>query len=416
MKILRIAMIGALITVMFSQCNETIIPGTGSTGGNYTVMVENVSTNYLFFESGVSTVQEGSTMAGPALPGGSFKFSFHAGPNHKLSFATMYGWSNDGFYAPEGTGISLYSDATTPVTGDITSQIMLWDDGTKINQMPGASNMHNSADESAPVQLMSAVADGFDYGTVATNLKVTLDYMGNSLFTVTVENLKGSTTAISPVAWVVHTMPNPLFEAGKADYGKGLKNIAQSGNTSILGPYLSMNSGYVSPVAPVLWILNDKNDKPLFTLGSPDYGNGLEQLAEMGNPEPLSQSLLAKGYKAGFQATHVDGGTGPALPGQKFSFSITADAGQTYNLACMLGASNDIFFSFGENGIKLPNGVGEKDLTQYINLYDAGTEVNEYPGAQTQLNTVENGNVRLLNDSLPRPKASKVIKVTIQKN
>ena len=415
MKILRLAM-AALVMVMYSQCNETIVPGIGSTGGNYTVTVENVSTNYSFFESGVSSIQEGSTMAGPALPGGSFKFSFHAGPNHKLSFATMYGWSNDGFFAPEGKGITLYSDSVTPVSGDITSQIMLWDDGTKINQMPGASNMHNSADENNPVQLMSAVNDGFNYGTVVTNLKVTLEYKGNSLFTVTVENLKGSTTAISPVAWVVHTMPNPLFEAGKVDYGKGLKNIAQSGNTSILGPYLAMNSGYVSPVAPVLWLLNDKHDKPIFTLGAPDYGMGLEQLAEMGNPEPLYQSLLAKGYKTGFQSMHGGGGSGPALPGQKFMFSITADPGQTLSLTCMLGASNDIFFSTGEDGIKLPNGIGEKDFTPYINLYDAGTEVNEYPGAQTKKNTVENGVVRLLNDSLPWPSAHKVIKVTIRKN
>ena len=66
----------------------------------YTVTVENVSTNYMFFESGVTTIPEGSTAAGPAHPGRSFKFSFHAGPNHKLSFATMYGFSNDGFYAP----------------------------------------------------------------------------------------------------------------------------------------------------------------------------------------------------------------------------------------------------------------------------------------------------------------------------
>ena len=293
---------------------------------------------------------------------------------------------------------------------------MLWDAGTEVNQMPGAANKHDGADENDSVQLMSAVGDGFDYGSVATNLKVTLDYMGNSLFTVTVENLAGSTTAISPVAWVVHTTPNPLFEAGKQDYGKGLEDIAESGNTSILGPYLAMNSGYVSPVAPVLWILNDKHDKPLFTLGNPDYGKGLEALAETGNPEPLSQSLLAQGYTAGFQATHVDGGTGPALPGQMFRFSVDAQPGQTLNLACMLGASNDIFFSFGEDGINLSNGVAAKNLTHFIELYDAGTEVNEYPGAQTQANTVENGVVRLLNDSLPWPKADQVIKVTISKN
>lgn len=415
MKILRLITMVALVTFLFSRC-ETIIPDNGAFSGNYIVTVENISTNYLFFESGVKTIQEGSTTAGPALPGGTFKFSFHAGPNHKLSFATMYGFSNDGFYAPEGTGISLYSDPTTPVTGDITSQIMLWDAGTEMNQMPGADNKHDGADESNVVQLMSAVGDGYDYGTVATNIKVTLNYEGNSLFTVTIENLAGSTTAISPVAWVVHTMPNPLFEAGKNDYKKGLEEIAESGNTGPLGQYLSQNSGYVSPIAPVLWVLHDKKDKPIFTLNTPDYGKGLETLAEMGNPEPLHQSLVADGYTAGVQATNTAGGSGPILPGQMYRFSIDAKGGQTLSLACMLGASNDIFFSTGEDGINISKAAAMKDITSFINLYDAGTEVNEYPGAQTQANTVEGGNVRLLNDSLPWPKADKVIKVTISKN
>jgi hypothetical protein len=415
MKILRLITMVALVTFLFSRC-ETIIPEDGASSGNYTITVENISTNYLFFESGVKTIQEGSAAAGPALPGGSFKFSFHAGPNHKLSFATMYGFSNDGFYAPEGTGISLYSDPTTPVTGDITDKIMLWDAGTEVNQMPGADNKHDGANESNAVQLMSAVADGYDYGTVATNLKVTLDYGGNSMFTVTVENLAGSTTAISPVVWVVHTKDNPLFEAGKVDYEKGLEEIAESGNTGPLGQYLSMNSGYVSPIAPVLWVLQYKRDRPIFTLDSADYGKGLETLAEMGNPEPLYQSLLAAGYTAGVQSTNTAGGTGPILPGQMYRFSIHANGVKTLSLACMLGASNDIFFSTGEDGINLSKAAAMKNITSYIKLYDAGTEVNEYPGAQTQANTVEGGNVRMLNDSLPWPKADQVIKVTVYKN
>ena len=82
----------------------------------------------------------------------------------------------------------------------------------------------------------------------------------------------------------------------------------------------------------------------------------------------------------------------------------------------MLGASNDIFFSTGDVGIKLDYGVAEKDITHLIELYDAGTEVNEYPGAQTSADTEENGNVRILDDDLPWPAADQVIKITIQKN
>jgi hypothetical protein len=427
MKALRLTLGVAFFAALFTQCEKNpnfdrpfkdgfdYKNAESTPAGSYTVTVENISAPYSFFESGVASIPEGKSEAGPALPGESFKFSFHAGPAHKLSFATMYGWSNDGFYAPAGAGISLYS-GDTPVTGDITSQVMLWDAGTEMNQMPGSENSHDGANTDENVKLMSAVGDGFDYGMVATNLKVSLEYNGKSLFTVTIDNLSGSTTPISPVAWVVHSSDNPLFEAGMADYGKGLEDLAETGNAAPLGAYLAVNSGYVSPVAPVLWVLHDKDDYPVFTLGTPDYGIGLEALAETGNPEPLYESLITEGYETGFQATRTDGSGGPLFPGQKYIFTFDGRVGQSLSIACMLGASNDIFFSTGDQGIKLSNGVAEMDLTHFIELYDAGTEVNEYPGAQTQANTEENGVVHLLNDGLPWPEASQVIKVTIRKN
>ena len=427
MKVLRLTLVAALMAALFTQCKKDSLfdqsfnygfdgrNGKPTPWGTYTVTVENVSIPYDYFESGVSSIPEGMTAAGPAAPGGSFKFSFHAGPQHKLSFATMYGFSNDGFYAPEGNGIALYS-GDTPVTGDITSQVMLWDAGTEANQMPGAANAHDGANTTDNVQLMSAVGDGYDYGTVLTNLKVTLAFDGGGMFTVTIDNLPGSTTAISPVAWVVQTTDDPLFKAGTPDYGKGLEDLAETGNASILGDYLAMNSGYVSPVAPVLWVLHDKMDYPIFKEGTPDYGMGLETLAETGNPEPLYESLIAEGYKAGFQATQTDGTSGPLFPGQKYEFTIHAHVGQSLSLACMLGQSNDIFFSDGDQGLKLTASYPWMNLTRFIKLYDAGTEVNEYPGTQTNANTVENGNVRLLDDGLPWPAADQVIKVTIRKS
>jgi hypothetical protein len=229
---------------------------------------------------------------------------------------------------------------------------------------------------------------------------------------VTIEVLNGSTTAISPVAWVVHyDGQTPIFEEGEMA-SEQLETIAETGNAGPLGHYLSWNSGYVSPVAPVLWVLHDKKDMPVFTEGLPDYGIGLETLAETGNPEPLYISLMNAGYVTGFMA----GPDGPLFPGQMLEFTIEGQVGQTVSFASMLGASNDIFFSTGDKGIKLSNGVAEKDITHLFELYDAGTEVNEYPGAQTSANTEEGGNVRLPDDGLPWPEASDVIKVTIQKN
>lgn len=418
MKLFRFVFSLTLVSLIFTQCKKDGFDEPALKGGElpdvvpskmYTVTVENVSVPYMFFESGVANIPEGASSPGPAHPGESFKFSFHAGPSHKLSFATMYGFSNDGFYAPDGNGISLYS-GTTPVTGDITSQIMLWDAGTEMNQMPGSGNMHDGADTDDPVQLMS-VADTdptHDYGMVSTNLKVTLEYDGDHMFTVTIDNLETTTTGISPVAWVVHKDANPLFEAGMEDYGKGLENIAEAGDTGPLGKYLAWNSGYVSPIAPMLWVVHDKGDMPVFTENTPDRGLGLKTLAETGNPGVLYNALV-NDYNTG------TAGTGPIFPGESYSFTFDAKPGQYLSIASMLGNSNDEFFAFGDSGIKLTFGNDPKDITGEVMLWDAGTSVNQYPGTKTE-NVTEGGNVRMLNDGYPWPAASKVIKVTIHKN
>lgn len=422
MKVLRLIMSLALVGIVFTQCKKKdFFHGTDHAPKQmYTLTVENVSTNYMFFESGVAAIPEGESDAGPALPGHSFKFSFHAGPNHKLSFATMYGWSNDGFYAPDTTGINLYSGDTPLDDVDITSQVMLWDAGTEMNQMPGSDNMHDGANVTdGMVQLMSAVGDGYDYGTVATNLKVTLKYDGDHMFTVTVDNLSGSTTPISPVVWVVHTATKPLFAIGEKDYGHGLEDVAETGGmTGQLVDYLAMNSGYVSPVAPVLWVIHGKDDMPIFTENMPDYGWGLEPLAETGDPSTLYASLMGKDYNTGFyNMPDGAGSAGPLHPGDKYTISFDALPGQYLSIASMLGNSNDVFFGFGESGIKLNFGHATKDITDKVMLWDAGTEPNEYPGTKTSNEDVEDGGtVHILNDGYPWPDASSVIKVTISKN
>jgi len=425
MKVLKLTVVAFGVVLLFTQCKKDnfldepdaiLKSANGNTpSGTYTVTVENVATAYDYFEAGAVAIPDGASEAGPAFPGHSFSFSFHAGPNHKLSFATMYGLSNDGFYAPDDGGISLYSSGS-PVSGDITPEITLWDAGTQVNQMPGPTNPHSGADENGVVRTMAEanMTDMYNYGTVATNLKATLTYQGHSMFSVTIEVLDGATTAISPVAWVVHSDGQmPIFTEGMADYDMGLEPLAETGNPGPLSQHLKMNSGYVSPIAPVLWVLHEKKDMPIFAEGTPDYGLGLETLAETGNPGPLYESLMAAGYETGFQ---IGPNTAPLFPGEMLSFTFEGQVGQSLSIASMLGASNDIFFSTGDEGIKLSNGDDPKDLTHFIELYDAGTEVNEYPGAQTQANTVEGGNVRVVDDGLPWPDPSNIIKVTIVKN
>src|SRR5215468_6629587 len=86
--------------------------------------------------TGIFNKPVGSEMAAPIFSGGAFEFSFMANPGMKLNFATMYGQSNDLFYAPE-EAIDLFDAKGNPINGDVTSSFKLWDAGTEVNQAPG---------------------------------------------------------------------------------------------------------------------------------------------------------------------------------------------------------------------------------------------------------------------------------------
>lgn len=85
---------------------------------------------------GIFNMPVGASEPGPIGPGGAYEFSFTATPGMKLSMITMFGQSNDWFYAPESDGISLFSKGK-PISGDVTAKFMLWDAGTEVNEEPG---------------------------------------------------------------------------------------------------------------------------------------------------------------------------------------------------------------------------------------------------------------------------------------
>ena len=243
------------------------------------------------------------------------------------------------------------------------------------------------------------------------------------MFTLTVKDLDGSSTPLSPVAWVVHyDSQNPIFTEGTLDEGHGLEDLAETGNAVPLSEYLEMKSGYVSPVAPGVWVVHHKGQKPIFKEGKPQYGNGLEMLSEVGDPTEVYNSLMAEDFDAGVYNT-PDGAAGPApiFPGESYTFSFEAKVGDYFSFADMLGKSNDEFFAPSDMGIRLFNGITpiSGDITGKVKLWDAGTEVNEYPGAgigQGAGGTDETANVMVVNDGLPWPQVSQVIKVTIWPN
>jgi hypothetical protein len=89
--------------------------------------------------------------------------------------------------------------------------------------------------------MMSANDPINTYGTIAAYLQVLLEYNGGNMFTLTIHDLPGSLTAILPVAWVVHFDGQALlFTEGQTDYGRRLENLAESGDVSLVGSYLTM--------------------------------------------------------------------------------------------------------------------------------------------------------------------------------
>ncbi|WP_375743343.1 spondin domain-containing protein [Corallococcus interemptor] len=83
---------------------------------------------------------------GPLLPGHAYAFTVNARPGDRLSFATMFGQSNDWFFGPDEQGVPLFDKANAPVTGDITSKVYLWDVGTELDEEP-AVGPHQGAPE-----------------------------------------------------------------------------------------------------------------------------------------------------------------------------------------------------------------------------------------------------------------------------
>jgi hypothetical protein len=192
---------------------------------------------------------------------------------------------------------------------------------------------------------------------------------------------------------------------------------------------LKLSNGQTAPAptAPVLWVVHTNRD-PLFTDGARDRGQGLEALAEDGNPARLAEALRGMAGIVAAGAVNMPEGDrepGPILPGKAYQLTFSAHPGQKLTLAFMFGQSNDLFYAPYGAGIELFDASGKPlagDITAKLVLWDAGTEVNQEPGLgpdqaprQRADNTGadERGTVRLVSDGFTYPKTGDVIRVTV---
>ncbi len=422
----------------------------------FTVSITNQFEAKDFFQSGIFNTPEGASMPGPIGPGAMFggtayKFQFQAASNHKLSLATMFVQSNDWVLASGASGIALYDGSGNPIgmgsPMDVTSQIGLYDLGTEVDQIPGAgldqAPRQAGANTGAPdpnttVRMVSDAS----LPAIADVIRVWVEYMGDNTFEATVEATSTASTLmipgggsvpvpLSPGGYAVHAGENPFFTVGSEIPDNGMEAIAEDGNPAIFESYAADKTGYLSGFAPGVYAVHSSSVM-LFMEGEAAPA-GLEELAEDANPIIIDGSLEGVDgvMTHGIFNTPVGAASpGPIGPGASYSFSFEAEPGDYLSFASMMGNTNDLFIAPSEMGIALfENGSAiSGNITSQVLLWDAGTEVNEFPGAGSNQaprqpgpnsGADENATVRRIanvNDGYTYPAVTSVIHLHIEAN
>lgn len=392
-----------LVSMVFASCSkdDDMKPSTGSMR---TLTVENIVAPKLFVESGAFK----NTGKSPVIqPGESVSFKFKAGKGQALMFTMMYGKSKDWFFASRQPGIKLFDAQGKAMTGDVSAQVKLWDNGTKVGM--------TDAKESNPIMEVKGV-------DVAKLMKVMLAYdEPTSEFTLTLKNTSAGTdneTPFSPGVWAVSTFDGSKLLAEKPFFTPGEKSnpemtdIAQMGNIDKLKMKVEANTGIITGISPVLVVVYQGEKNPIYELGKKDSGMGLKDLAQMGNASKLQESLKKmKGVKS-----VVVAGTAPVGPGQKVMAQCKVEAGDKLAYATMFGFSNDWFYA---NEQAIPAG-SNGDITGKTALLDSGTGVDQYPGAGNRqalfggTPQAESKPISKVGNTFPVPSVDKVLKITIK--
>jgi hypothetical protein len=158
--------------------------------GNPAPLAASVKKAKSMISSGAFDTPVGDEKPGAALPGKAYEFTFQARAGDRLTVTTMFGQSNDLFYAPDDGGIALFENGA-PISGDMTGRFHLWDAGTEVNEEPGfgpnqaprqaAPNTGRS--ERNPVRRIEDVKDGFSYPAVEQVIRVTITPRASAIVT-----------------------------------------------------------------------------------------------------------------------------------------------------------------------------------------------------------------------------------------
>lgn len=382
------------------------------------ISFENVMSMKEFVQSGTFKGTNGTI-----APGESVSIRFNAGTGQRLMFATMYGYSNDIFFAPENPGLELFNEHGVAYTGDVSSKIHMWDNGTRVNVQPGADITHpGTAEDGTIKKIEQEDAQGNLYRPASELVKLNLSFDSTtSTFTLTIKNNSTGTineTPLSPGVWAVSNYlggklvkDEPFFKAG-AKSSAQLTTLAETGNNEPLGTLSSEMTGIITGLSPVLVVVYSGDVNPIYKLGEKQTNIGLKELAQTGDASKLKSSLEGM---ANVRNVYVAGSKALA-PGDKAETQFKAWENDKIAYATMFGSSNDWFYANGEAVLSTFTG----DLTSKTVLLDSGTGINQYPGAGNNqalfdgVPQAEDNVVSAVGTTYPVPSVANVIKVSIR--
>ena len=400
-NILKMATLGFGLMTIFSllSCDDDEIMESPM---EKTITFENVVTPKDFVESG--SFQGTNTPV--IMPGESVSFKFIAGKAQSLMFATMYGASKDWFFASKQPGIKLFDANGNAITGDVSSEVLLWDNGTKDNTTGTAQN--NPIAQVPNVNASQLVKLNLSYDIV------------KSEFTLTIANTSGGTaneTPLSPGVWAVSNyngaqlLNSAPFFTPNALSNPEITDIAQMGSITKMVTKLNANTGIMTGLSPALVVVYSGNQNPIYQAGQLDSGNGLKEVSQTGNVMKLQTTLKAMPNVKGVYIA----GNAPLAPGSKMMTSFSFTPGDKMAYITMFGFSNDWFYA---NEQSIDAGT-TGDLTSKTTLFDSGTGVNQYPGAGNRQSLfggtpqAESIVISKVGTQYPIPAVQNVLKVTV---
>lgn len=420
-RFLPAALLAALLVggAWLTSCDDDNDNKHGDKASIFTI--ENVTTLKDFVQSGTFKGQgaTGSLIA----PGESVTFTFNAAKGQALMFATMYGHSNDLFFAPENPGIALYNADGTPVTGDVSAQVKLWDNGTRVNVKPGPSIEHPGIAENGKVTMVNGSdSQGNTYPAVSEMMQLKLTYnKTNSEFTLIIANISNGTaneTPFSAGVWAISNVldgklinDKPFFIAGE-NSGAELTKLAENGDEDPLYDKTQDKTGIITTFSPAVVVIYTGDANPIYALKQTDPGNGLKTLAQTGNVNELKEALAKL---PNVRNVYVAGSSSIA-PGKKVEIQYSAYKGDKLTFATMFGYANDWFFSTGSSVTALD----ADDITDDVKILDDGTAVSQFPGAGNAQYIFggtpipESQVITEIGTVFPVPSVSDLIKVTLR--